>query len=760
MDLCDFTTLPIFVPPMPFRFLHVALIVLCTFATAAHAENEPLLLKLDFTLNAFPISNNSPAYITAHHMEGKKDNQFEAVGNAELHKGGQAIFADRLQYQQDTRKVVADGAVRIEQNGDVITGSHLEYNLNSGEGVLLQSEYYLKANEGRGSADTLLMQGKDNYALHDVTYTTCPAGNDDWLLTMGELDIDRATQIGVAHNAFVKFKGVPILYSPWMDFPLRGQRKTGFLGPVIGSTTTGGTEISTPFYWNLAPNYDATIVPRLMDKRGLMLNNEIRYLEPGYGGQLQLDVLPHDRLDDNNTRSHEAWQQAQNLGDGFSDSWNLNRVSDAAYYRDLSTTVAGTSQVNLMREGLLNYNGDWWNASARIQNFQTLQDPSAPVPIPYARTPQITLSEEHGLGDAETYFAGEYVNFSNPSAINGQRLMLNPAISYPLLSDTAYFVTPRVGLNYTAYRFGAYNATNISSATRILPTFSLDSGMTFQRDMKFAEQSYIQTLEPRAYYVYIPYRNQDNLPVFDTTQGDLSFAQLFSENRFLGDDRIGDANQITLALTSRWLGANSGMELFKVTMGERFSFISPRVTLAAPATPPVASTNDNSKSDILLGITGRMSNALSLDTLWQYNPTRSNTEALDVSAHYQPEAGKVFNLGYQFSRSTFRQVALSEQWPLYGRWHTVISWNYSLLEKRMLEGLAGVEYNQSCWTLRMVAQSFATATNQFSTGFFVQLDLNGLGGIGSDPLDALKQSIPGYTKTNQSVPGESTQGLQ
>lgn len=729
------------------------LIMFCVLAQTAHGENEPLLLKLDRTFNVMPRSgSSSPAFITASHMTGQQGNQLEAVGNAELHKEGHAIFADRLTYQQNSREVTADGAVRIEQNGDVISGSHLDYNLDTNIGKMTQAGYHLADSDARGSADVLDMNGKGNYSLHNVSYTTCPAGNDDWMLKMGELDIDRTTQVGDAHSAFLEFKGVPFLYSPWMDFALNGQRKSGLLAPIFASTTTGGTEVTLPFYWNLAPNYDATIAPRIMAKRGLLLNNQFRYLGENYYGELELDALPQDQLA-HRSRIHQSYTQTQNLGGGFNDTVNLNRVSDDAYYRDLSTSVAGTSQVNLVREGVLTYSGDGWNAATRVQNFQTLQDPLLPVAIPYKRTPQVTLNALRQIDDANAAFTGEYVNFSHPTSVNGQRLVLYPTVSYPLLYDSAYFVTPKIGLHHTSYTFGINNTAAIPNADRTLPILSLDSGMAFERESSFQGLGYVQTLEPRAYFVYIPYRNQDMLPNFDSAQAPFSFSQIFTENRFLGSDRIGDANQVTLAATSRLIDARNGMERLRITMGQRFSFEIPKVNLVAPT----ATTN---KSDILLGASGRMTDAIWLDSLWQYNPSQSRSETFNASARYQPESGKLLNLGYRYARDTMRQADISEQWPLYGRWHSVARFNYSLLEKRMLEGLVGLEYNQDCWVGRLVMQRFTTSTQQVSTGIFVQLDLTGLAGIGSDPLEALRRSIPGYTKLNQNVPSGTPQGLQ
>ncbi len=750
------------------------LLVFCAFAPAAYGEDEPLLLRLERTFNVLPhSSNDAPAFLSARSLEGQKGNWIEAKGDAELRRNGQAIFADRLTYQQDTREVAADGAVRIEQNGDVLSGMHLEYNLDSRVGDMTNTEYRLAESNARGSAGSMHMDGKGNYLLRKVTYTTCPAGNDDWLLDMGRLDIDRTTQIGVAHNAFVEFKGVPILYSPWMDFPLKGQRKTGLLAPVFGSTTTGGAELTLPIYLNLAPNYDATIAPRYMAKRGLMLNNEFRYKSESYYGEMQLDNLQHDQLTQT-SRSHQSYRQMQSLGSGFSDAINLNRVSDDAYYRDLATSVAGSSQVNLLREGVLNYDAGWWNAATRVQSFQTLQDPLVPVAIPYKRTPQVLVTGQREAYDVTAKFTAEYVNFSHPTAINAQRMVLNPSISYPLLYDSGYYVTPKIGVHLADYIYGQNNPAGQPNATVSIPIFSLDSGMAFEHDMTLGGSNLVQTLEPRVYYVYIPYRNQDMLPNFDSALSTFSYSQIFTENRFLGGDRVGDANQVTLAATSRIIDGDNGAELLRGMIGERFSFIQPRVNLIVPTatTTPVATapagtpTTSTNKSDILAGLSGKPSRAFSFDTLVQYNPSGLGAEMYSISGRFQPEPGKVLNVGYRFTSPninpnlSMRQVDISEQWPLWGRWTSVARWNYSMLEKRMLEGLVGLEYNQECWVARIVMQRYTTSTLQVSTSIFVQLDLTGLAGVGMDPMDALRRSVPGYTKMNQNVPDVTGQELR
>lgn len=691
------------------------------------------MLRMDKTFMVLPEPvEATPNFVEADRLIGTKNSQIEAVGNAILRKRGQSIRADVLWYLQDTQDLDAQGSVVLEQGGNTMSGPHLQLNLGTSAGSMELPVFYLGENDSRGSADVMNIQDKQHFTLDQAVYTTCPADNNDWQLKMRGLEIDRDRQIGVAHHAWVEFMGVPILYSPWMDFPLNDQRKSGFLAPVIGSTIKGGSELTMPYYWNIAPNRDATIAPRVMTKRGVLLNNEFRYLESTYSGEAHLDILPNDAVVKRN-RTHMSLQHSQNLGSGFSGYVSLNKVFDDAYFTDLTDTVNNTSKVNLLQEGVLSYSAAWWNATARMQRYQTL----ASIGLPYKRLPQLIVNAQQSRYGAAIAFTGEYVDFSHPASLNAQRLVLNPSISYPLLSTPAFYLTPRVALHSRYYAMGANNNAGLPNASRTLPIYSVDSGVAFERDMTLLGNEYQHTLEPRAFYVYVPYKNQASLPVFDSAQAGFGFSQMFSENRFVGNDTVGDANQITLALTSRLIEQASGLERLNFMVGQRISFKTPQI---APAT--------SNKSNILLAASGRATNTLSFDSLLEHDPNVSHTQNYNVAAHYRPETGKALNLGYRFARNSLRQVDVSMQWPLFQRWHGVGRWNYSLQDARALEVLAGLEYNQSCWTLRFVAQRFTTGVRQFNTGFFVQLELNDFVKVGSDPLAALKQSIPGYTKLN------------
>jgi LPS-assembly protein len=772
---------------MRFRLKPVALTLLCAFAHPAVAE-EARALKDDKTA----VTQEVPVFLEADHLTGDKKDQVEATGNAILTKSDQKVSANRLLYNQETGDVEGFDSVVVEQNGNTMSGPYMKLNMDTHAGFMEQPVFFLKETGGRGSGDIAHIQDQQHYSLENATYTTCRADDQDWLVKMNSLEIDRDQQVGVAHQAWVEFMDVPILYSPLMSFPLGNQRKSGFLSPTFGGTTTSGSQLILPYYWNIAPNYDATISPRILAKRGLQLNNEFRYLNSSYSGEVHADVLPNDAMTGGN-RARFGLKHYESFGGGLTGSLDLNRVSDNAYYRDLADVVNITSQVNLLQNAALNYNAGWWSGTARLQHFQTLQDPLAPIGVPYARLPQFTLNGAKSYDGANIAFAGEYVSFSHPTALNGQRLVIAPSVSYRLINAPGYYLTPKFTLNSTQYVMGANNATGIPDTTRILPMFSLDSGAAFERNMDLLGKSYLNTLEPRAYYVYVPYKNQDQLPVFDSAQIPLSFAQMFTENRLIGYDRIGDANQITLALISRFLGQDDGVEHLKLSVAERFSFSTPQVNLVAP-------TTSNNKSDILLGAVGRISAAWSLDSELQYSPALSEIQHYNITASYRPEAGKVLNLGYRFVSNTLgalmpgvanptgstlvngviyptiygipyttiggsnyavaapalRQINVSGQWPLSRHWHAVGQWNYSFLDKMLLNAVAGFEYAQSCWTLRMVVHSFTAGlvsngaggvVPMTNTGILIQLELNDLIKVGSDPLMLLKQSVPGYTQS-------------
>lgn len=727
--------------PLP-PTLALAVFVLLTLPFDLRAEDDTLELRPQtFLFTQLPGDEPTPIFLDADRMTGRHGEEIEAQGECVLRKRGQVMNADRLIYNQAEDEVHAEGNVRIEQNGSVVSGPELRMKLETRQGFMRAPVYKLAQPDAHGEAENLEFAGENKYIITRGTYTTCGEGKTDWLLRMKELELDRTTQVGSASHASVVFKGVPILYTPWLRFPLDDQRKSGFLPPTFGSSGKSGAEFSLPYYWNIAPDQDATIKPRLLSKRGFQLSGEYRYLGRLYSGKTYFEDLPNDNVAGRD-RYALSLIHYQNLGSGWSGSVNLQKVSDDNYFRDLTTTLASTSQTNLPREGLLAYNGFGLSFLGRMQRFQTLQDPLAPVTPPYSRAPQLLLNGSwRDFPVADLGLNSEWVDFRHPSLPNGKRFTFYPSMSLPLARSFA-FATPKIGVHYTRYILTDNNDTGLPDSVRTVPIASLDSGLFLERDVQLRGSAYTQTLEPRLYYLYVPYRDQSRLPNFDSALADFSYAQMFTENQFVGGDRINDANQLTFALTSRLLDPGSGNEWLRAAIGQRLYFKDQQVTLNGAG-------RTEKSSDILAAFSGRVAPFWSVDTGLQYNTNLNRFKKTGIGVRYQPEAGSVLNLGYRFTQDTLKQVDISGQWPLSNRWQGVGRWNYSLRDSKILEGLAGVEYNGGCWATRLVMHRFATATSQTSNSIFFQLELFGMGKIGSNPLEILKRNISGYAQPHQ-----------
>lgn len=717
---------------MPISRAVIALVFASACAHAAETELGP-----DSSLDgAARTSGNAPIFIEADQLEGNPDEEVTASGNVEVRKSDQAIWADWLQYSAPSEEVEAKGNVRIESHGNVVEGSELKLNLQSEVGYIEGPDYDLREPGGRGEAGRFLFEGPNQYRVKDGSYTTCPIGQDDWFLRAGDLKIDRDRQVGVARDASVEFLGVPILYTPYIDFSLTSERKSGFLPPSVGSSESSGFEATIPYYWNIAPNRDATISPRILSRRGLLLGNEFRYLDPSFSGRSRLEILPNDRLAEESRHAYFV-QHTHSFRNNWSGYLNVQGVSDDTYFVDLSNNISLTSITNLPREGSLNYDGQIWDFNSRIQAFQVLQDPLAPIVEPYERVPQVTLKgTKLDFYGADLRAGNEVVHFNHPDLISGTRFITYPSVAYPLRTSFA-FVIPKVGLHVTRYRLE--DDPVFESQGRTIPISSLDAGVILERESFLFGSNFTQTLEPRLFYVYVPFHEQNDLPVFDTALADINFTQIFSENQFSGGDRINDANQVTVGLTTRFLESDTGFELIRATIAQRFAFQDNRVTL--PGIP----LDQDRNSDLLAALSGNITRDISINTGLQYNTDLPETQKFNIGARYSPELGKVFNVSYRFDREAFEQYDISAQWPITSRWIGLGRYNYSIRDSRLVEGLAGFEYNGGCWALRLVAHTFVTATQERRDSFFLQLELSGVSQLGPNPMDLLKENISGYT---------------
>ena len=714
---------------------------LWALAISLPAMGEGLALKKDLGLKGSASAGKAGAmFVTADKIESTEPDVVIATGRVEARQAGQNFFSEWLRYDLTLNEVQARGDVRFEQPTLTVTGDTLRLKMDTYSGELQKPVYQLVQSPGRGHADRVDFIDQNRYKFKRATYTTCEVGNDDWYLDVGTLDIDRTRELGTAHHATLHFLGVPILYTPWLDFPLTNARESGLLAPTFGTTQRTGLDIVTPYYFNLAPNYDATFYPRLMSKRGLQLGGEFRYLTEKFAGTSQLEYLPHD-----NVAGGSRWgvflKHLNSITPHLAIGLDFNRVSDNDYFRDLSNLVTATSQSYLNREAWVTYQQDWWSADLRVQSFQTLQDPAAPLAIPYNRLPQLKINAAKDMaGGMQFNLVSEATHFTHPTQIEGTRVLAYPTIRLPL---TAWygFLTPQLGWHLTHYNLD--NSVPQSSINRSVPIASLDTGVILERPISFKGQAYSQTLEPRLYYVYAPFREQSAIPIFDTALLDFSYAQMFTENQFIGGDRVNDANQLTFAVTSRFIEDASGVERLNVTLGQRYYFSSQRVTL--PGVP----ARDKNSTDLLLALSGQLTRAWHIETGWQFNTDNGVAVRQNLGASYRPSPGRVLNLSYRTIAKSTEQVDLSGQWPLSRRWYGVFRYNYSFRDSKLVEGLAGLEYNAGCWAIRGVAQRLATKENQSTNALFFQLELSGLGRLGSNPLDVLKRSVPGYRPSNE-----------
>ncbi len=736
--------------------------LLCMVTTTVVAAGVPGLAAAQGT--AVPSAaddQNAPVTISAERMSGRPDRELHFEQKVEIVRGTTTIDADQATYRIVEDEVSASGNIKMQRLGDHYTGDALQLRIESGIGFVTQPTYRLQRNNAQGTAERIDFPAEDQAVVTEGTYSTCESPDPDWYLKSTLLKLDKARDTGYAANTVVYFKGVPILGTPAMSFPLSDARKSGVLPPTIGTTNKGGLEVTVPYYFNIAPNRDLTLYPKIIGRRGFQLGAEGRYLGQTYSGETRAEVLWNDK-ETNTNRYAVSSTHAQTLAQRWTLNWNLNTASDNNYPSDFARTITAGAQRLMVRDLNLNYAQSFWNANIRASNYQVLQDPAAPIARPYDRLPQLNLHAERQDVLGWDWAADlEATRFSHPRDLTGDpvyatpnivyprtgnRVVANPKLSYPIIRP-GYFVTPKVALHASHYALDNLAPGAPKTLSRVVPTASLDSGLVFERDTSFFGNQVGQTLEPRLFYVYTPYRDQSRFPIFDTGVADFSYPQLFSENRFVGHDRISDANQVTAALVSRYIEP-SGAERARFAIGQRYHFNDQKVSF-----PGVLSSQ--SQSDLLLSASGRISQQLSAEMNMQYSQSLHTMIRSNYGARWQPAPMRVLNLQYRRDVSTqftpLEQFDVSAQWPLAQRWYGVGRVNYSIRDSKPAEALLGVEYKADCWVFRAVAQRTPTSAQSATTGFFLQLELNGLSRLGSNPLEALRSSIPGYQMINQST---------
>jgi LPS-assembly protein len=760
-------------------------------AQAQDAPEPPLrlraspMLREDIPPAARP---QLPTFVEGDRIQGRTELETVVEGHAVLRRGDTVVRAKRLEYNQATDLARATGDVRINKAGNVFEGPLLELQVEAFTGFFNEPRYRFLRNDAYGEAERIDFLDDKHALIHKATYTTCqrkpgPDWMPAWILRANSLAIDEEEEVGLARGAVLSFKGVPLLPVPALSFPLGEQRKSGVLPPTIGLDNKSGLEVTLPYYWNIAPNRDATLYPTLMSRRGVDLGAEFRYLEPGYNGVLRGNYLPSDRLRDNRDRWGFSAQHSQPslplpvLGNA-SLAINLNRVSDDDYWRDFSRSSASLTQRLLSNEGTLGWNWYGINLSGRVQRWQTLQSVDSPMVPPYDRAPQLTA--RHTLtntwGGLDTNVEADYTHFTHAisdslratfpatpevTQPNGQRSYALAQVSRPWLAP-GWFVVPKAQVHMRQYNFETRLATGEDTASVAVPTLSLDSGLVFERQARFFGRNFLQTLEPRAFYVYTPLRDQSRLPNYDSAQIDFNFASIYTENAFAGNDRIADNNLLTLGATTRFLDPDSGAESAKFAVAQRLRFKDQRVTL--PGQEPVSERF----SDVLFGASATILPRWSGETVLQYNPKTRQSIRSTAGLRYNPGNYRVVSVAYRRQQGLSEQLDIGWQWPLNdlwgdkgrnlgpglgegeGRWYSVGRLNYSTKDRRLVDGVVGLEYDGGCWIGRVVLERLQVGETANKRILF-QLEFVGFSRLGSGALQSLKQNIPRYQYLRERV---------
>ena len=691
-------------------------------------------------------ASGQPIYVVADSTEGTPGGEIQLRGQAAIVKGDRQLNADEVTFNRDSQAAVAVGAVVFGDSRMMLEGSSLEYNIDSDQGTIENASYALREKRARGRATRIIRRDASRHTLEGAFYTTCPPGKRDWAVRSTKVDLDFDAGEGTARNVVLDFKGVPILYSPYFSFPLSDERKSGFLTPSASTGGKNGFQVRAPYYLNLAPNYDATVTPRYMSKRGLMMEGLGRYLFSDFNGQVGGTYLPSDSEADRD-RSLLTFKESGAFTPRWTHYLTFNRVSDNAYFEDFGNGINDVSTTHLQRLATTSYNGDNWRVSGQVETYQTLFGSK-----PYRRLPQLSFNTSGFAPGGLSYtLDSEYAIYDHPDLVHGTRLDLYPSISLPF-ERAAFRIEPRVGYRYTQYDLKQQLPGLDDKPSRALPILSLDSGLFFERDLDLWGVSAQQTLEPRLFYLYVPRRNQDDMPLFDTGDTDFNFQSLFRTNRFSGPDRQGDANQVTAAVTSRFMSASSGVEMFRASIGQTRYLRDRQVLLRSG---PAIESNE---SAIVGELWARLTRALVASGDLEWDPDSGSTQRSVIGLYYRPQNGALLNASYRMRRElpnlsapgltdSLEQVDLSGIVPLGRNWQLVGRSYYSLPDSKFIESFVGVGYESCCWGARVVTRRYVRRySGDTTSSIMFELELKGLTNIGNKVENLLTEGVFGYNR--------------
>jgi len=667
------------------------------------------------------------------------------LGQVVVRQGSRTLTAEDATYDAATQAFKVDGHVGYSDPNVRVRGESGSWNGQRG-GRFTETKFELPARPARGTARELVLTPQGDLELEQVTFTTCPAGRDDWLLRASSIVIDRERAQGTGRKVRLDFKGVPLLYLPYISFPAGVARKSGFLFPSIGTSSSSGFEFSLPYYLNLAPNYDATLEPTLLLRRGVALGGSFRLLTERSRGRLDGRYLPSDRIV-NRDRGYARLQETTDFTDQLRLSASLEHASDSLYFEDFGRSIEGTSITHLERRILLEYRGSSWQLEGLLQNYQTIDQDIGPLDEPYARVPQVVFHGAWPLAGSRFVagLGGEAVYFMRNAGVVGTRLDLEPRVRWSLRAP-GYFLEPTASFRHTHYELDETEAGQDRSPSRSAPTLTVDAGLVFERPAS-SRGRLLHTVEPRALYSWVPYRDQDDLPVFDSGLPELDMVRLFSPNRFVGADRLADTNQLAIGLTTRLLDADSGRQYLAATIGQQHYFERSRVAL------PDEAPDVRDSSDLVAELELTAYQNWSVDLGMQWDPDHSNTVLGQASLQYRPRPDSVVNLGYRYREGRIEQWQASAAWAVHRNWNLYARHVYSLRDRQALDSFAGLEYESCCWRLRLLARRHVSnRTGERDTSIDLQLELKGLSSVGSTSGAFLERNIRGYSRDRAAGP--------
>jgi len=734
----------------------------------AMCRPNALLEFYDPSLGKDPsLRETSPTLVQAQHVDSSNQSIYHLSGTVRLQRADQQLQADRIDYNDESTDYDARGNVRYQEAGQLLAASSMRGNTEASRGIANDVRYQMLDARGNGTAGQGQMLDAQHTRYSQATYSTCDVGHHLWEFRAKSITIDKETGVGVARNATMRLGNVPFLYLPYFSFPVDDRRKSGFLYPTIGHTSRSGYEISTPYYLNLAPNYDATLDPRYYSARGAMLAGEFRYLTPGSRGQLNVEYVPDDHGESDgladtkgDSRYLVKFADRTQLWKGWQFVGSYNHASDSSYLYDYGDALSHSAVYTLGSNAAIVGSGKWWNAAFGGTIYQNVNPFVTDRGLPYRQLPYAKFSMDVPLSRwLEFGMDTSAVAFRKAGFVEGQREDLYPYLAADF-GTSAWFVRPRLAYRYTAYQLGsdyqdygyrgllgngAITPFDRKSPSRSLPIVSLDSGLVFDRSTTLFGNGYTQTLEPRLYYLYVPYRNQNNLPLFDTNVMSFDYWQLFSTNQFSGADRQMDANNLTAALTTRLLDDN-GVERVSASIGQ-IHYFSPQKVLGT----------DWVRSAYVAQLDVQLSDRWRLNSAYQWSPNTRLTDMAAVQLQRRLRTDGIFNFSYRYRRGLLEQYSASVVYPVSERWRLVGAWTYSVKDRESVDALAGVEYDSCCVSLRLVGRSYVNQgyygfgpapaggnINHRDNAVMFEVVFKGLGSTGGqiDPL--LRRDILGY----------------